>query len=84
MDKSPSAFPVVVEGGEFSGLHAELSYGMSLRDYLAAAAVQSVSCGILAEQYIDSGSAAIGLAIAAYEIADAMLGAREAKGGESK
>lgn len=46
-------------------------YGMSLRDAFAIAAVQSVSCGIIAEA--NRGTSAKSLAAAAFEIADAML-----------
>jgi hypothetical protein len=49
-----------------------LSGGMSLRDYFAAAAVQSVSCGIMAET-TEGGTAAMSVAISAYKIAEAML-----------
>lgn len=51
--------------------------GMTLRDYFAAVAVQSVSCGIIAEGFTDNEGAPFRLARAAYEIADAMLAARE-------
>lgn len=46
-----------------------------LRDEFAMAAIQSVSCGILAES--NHGTTAASLAFAAYEIADAMLEARK-------
>ena len=45
--------------------------GMSLRDYFAAAAVQSVVCGILADQ--NGKQDPDWLASTAYDIADAMI-----------
>lgn len=48
---------------------------MTLRDYFAGQAVQSVSCGVIAEAH--HGTTAQTLAVTAYEIADAMLAARE-------
>lgn len=50
----------------------------TLRDEFAIAAIQSVSCGIIAEA--DRGTTAESLACAAYEIADAML--EERRGGK--
>ncbi len=47
---------------------------MTLRDYFAAAAIQSVSCGIIADQ--NHGTTEGSLAATAYNIADAMLLAR--------
>ena len=43
----------------------------TLRDEFAMAAIQSVSCGIIAEA--NHGTTAGSLAAAAYEIADAMM-----------
>lgn len=65
------AFP-----GGLDGERQPWNDGISVRDYLAAAAVQSVSCGIIAEA--NHGTTPSSLAFAAYEIADAMLLAREA------
>jgi hypothetical protein len=51
-----------------------LSGGMTLRDYFAAAALQSVSCGIIAEA--NHGTTELSLAATAFNIADAMLAVR--------
>jgi hypothetical protein len=68
-DKSEPAFP-----GGLDGERKPWNDGMSLRDYFAAQAVTSVSCGIIAEA--NHGTTADSLAWAAYDIADAMLKAR--------
>jgi hypothetical protein len=81
MTPNQSAFPHLPvatcdASGAFCGF-TQTSTGMSLRDYFAASAVQSVSAGIIAESYTDNLSAEGKLARAAFEIADAMLAARE-------
>lgn len=74
MNNGGPAFPIVVEGGENSGLHSELFYGMSLRDWFAGQAL----IGILGARngfLVDVGTTnAPGWA---YDVADAMLAARE-------
>jgi hypothetical protein len=64
--KNPPAFPVSLDMAELILL--ENGYGMDLRDYFAAKAMLRTSVGSSYEQ----------LAKTAYEIADAMLKAREA------
>lgn len=49
--------------------------GMTLRDYFAAAAIQSVSCGIIATA--NTGTTEESLAATAYSMADAMLKERD-------
>ena len=61
---NPQAFPI-------SGMGKE-NMGMTLRDYFAAKAMQSMNSR---EDYLDAPADAI--AIDAYALADAMLGARE-------
>jgi hypothetical protein len=78
-----SAFPRVsrqnVKGMDHNGYaierQAEVYFpGMTLRDYFAAAALQSVSCGIIAEA--NHGTTELSLAATAFNIADAMLAVR--------
>jgi hypothetical protein len=63
--KNPQAFPTHPEG---SLIHD----GMTLRDYFAAKAMQSMNSR---EDYVDAPADAI--ALDAYALADAMLAARE-------
>jgi hypothetical protein len=90
VDDGGPAFPFVAEGGAMSGLHPEISVGMSLRDYFAAHAL-----GLLlafpepdptgaSELTIGPGIDAIATHYAkvSYIYADAMLTARkEGQGG---
>jgi hypothetical protein len=65
MDKTPTAFPWT---------HDNITCtGMTLRDYFAAKAMQSMNSR---EDYVDAPADAI--ALDAYALADAMLKAREA------
>jgi len=68
MNNQP-AFPVFPET---SGGHAAAFQGMTLRDYFAAKAMQSMNSR---EDYIDTPADVI--ALDAYALADAMLKARE-------
>ena len=67
------AFPFIIELDDKKSM--AYSHGMTLRDYFAAKAMQ----GELAAQSVDGGSwnDADKLAVYAYQIADAMLKARE-------
>ena len=67
------AHPVSDASGAICGFQGG-GPGMSLRDYFAASALQSVSCGIIAEA--NHGTTPESLAVAAYSIADAMMTAR--------
>ena len=73
---NPSAFPHTVEykGSDCGGIvpHG----GMTLRDYFAAKAMQAVITGYATQNKVDSYSDY--WAGFAYEMADAMLKAREA------
>lgn len=67
---------------EWSDAHGNISpqeYGMSLRDYFAAKAMQ----GFAADPNAVWKNGAGGMARCAYEWADAMLKASEQKGGEA-
>lgn len=66
--KTPQAFPYSGEGDELN-----YSKGMTLRDYFAAKAMQSMNSR---EDYLDTSAKAI--ALDAYALADAMLKARQA------
>lgn len=66
------AFPVVVEGGDMSGLHSNLWEGMTLRDWFAGMALQ----GLITCPAASSGTKA-DIAIWAYSYADAMLEERK-------
>ena len=52
-------------------MSATVAETKTLRDEFAMAAIQSVSCGIIAEA--NHGTTAASLAAASYEIADAMM-----------
>lgn len=67
-----SAFPVVVEGGDNSKLWPELDKGMTLRDYFAAKAMQGYVAACP-----DVLPPTPRCAEWAYEMADAMLAARD-------
>ncbi len=77
-DNGGSAFPdfpiyeLDEEGGVYSITHDQQSLGMSLRDYFAAAALQ----GMLSEPSLRAKPEEF--ASKSYELADAMLKAREA------
>lgn len=71
MNASP-AFPLAAS--EYGGNGPE--YGMTLRDYFAAKAMQSFLT-ITAEQEMDEQVAYKAVATMSYRIADAMLAARE-------
>lgn len=78
VDDGGPAFPFVAEGGAMSGLHPEISVGMSLRDWFAGQAL----AGWLASFPVDAAVKVPNVASFAYEIADAMLTARkEGQGG---
>ena len=66
--KTPQAFPYSGEGDELN-----YSKGMTLRDYFAAKAMQAMESRELPKSIL-----AIDVAEAAYEMADAMLKARQA------
>lgn len=81
------AFPHVAEGGIDSGLHPNVEFGMSLRDYFAAAVAQGLSVGCAGMLGKDFSAYAKGpcnavIAERAYSVADAMLAARAAQGGK--
>jgi hypothetical protein len=68
--------------------HFRQHYGLSMRDYFAAAALQGTLAslagdaalgGFIKAKEADGLSAEAALALGAYEIADAMLKAREAQ-----
>ena len=61
------AFPHEERGGD--GMPIKDHFGMTLRDYFAAKAMQSL--------IVHYGSQGIGLASLSYEMADAMLAERE-------
>ena len=65
---NPPAFPVFPETG---GGHAAAFQGMSLRDYFAAKAMQEMMVDVYAPNFDY-------IANTAYEMADAMMKAREA------
>ena len=67
------AFPTAEQRFPDGVLHTEATYGMTLRDYFAAKAMQ----GILASPTTDPTSDSLAIAKAAYEMADDMLKARE-------
>lgn len=67
--KNPPAFPVAFKWGE----DLKEYNGMTLRDYFAAKAMQSMNTR---EDYIDAPADVI--ALDSYALADAMLKAREA------
>lgn len=68
--KNISAFPLHNHGTQTLGMHFT---GMTLRDYFAAKAMQSIlNAGISSAQYEDDAEQA-------YVIADAMLKARNVK-----
>jgi len=78
---NPQAFPVLIENWR-GDVRAEMK-GMSLRDYFAAAALPAIISGVCAGQHhagMLEGETSVVPAMArnAYEIADAMLKAREA------
>lgn len=62
---NPFAFPI-------STIDGYNQKGMTLRDYFAAKAMQSINFGSLSQYYLDHAKQS-------YEIADAMLKAREEK-----
>jgi hypothetical protein len=68
MNENTFAFP-----HEITHLQKPLTAGMTLRDYFAAKAMQSMNSR---EDYINTPADAI--ALDAYDLADAMLKAREA------
>jgi hypothetical protein len=65
---NPPAFPLHNHGTQTLGLHFT---GMTLRDYFAAKAMQGILADPTTPEIMD-------IANAAYEVADAMLKAREA------
>ena len=69
---NPPAFPLHNHGAQTLGLHVT---GMSLRDYMAAKAMQ----GYCADTDYKKDCGQEDTAIAAYAMADAMLCAREEK-----
>ena len=69
---NPPAFPVFPET---SGGHAAAFQGMTLRDYFAAKAMQGI-CN--SRSHSELKGHAIASAKVAYELADAMMKAREA------
>jgi hypothetical protein len=73
--KNPPAFPrsMFSQNGAFNSSAYSEGYGMDLRDYFAAKAMQSMN---MREDYIDTPANVI--ALDSYELADAMLKAREA------
>ena len=69
--KDISAFPIVVDYGD----DVKYQTGMTLRDYFAAKAMQGALAGIATRAEVVRYSELAGLA---YEVADAMMEAREA------
>jgi hypothetical protein len=67
------AFPVTPT--DRGGQCAPTEYGMTLRDYFAAKAMQ----GLLASPHADPRGGATVLAESAYIVADAMIAAREGR-----
>lgn len=67
------AFPCIGEHGE----RIENSGGMTIRDYFAAKAMQSIIAKIPFEEFPEDFSPYEKTAIGAYDYADAMLKARE-------
>jgi hypothetical protein len=68
---NPPAFPLHNHGAQTLGLHVT---GMSLRDYFAAKAMQGAMSGCAARGEVIMYSDLAGLS---YEMADAMMKARE-------
>lgn len=68
------AFPIPLQEGQSYQGHAPCD-GMTLRDYFAAKAMQA----IIAANNFDGPDYADGIAVDSYEMADAMLRAREPK-----
>lgn len=68
-----SAFPLVAEGHE----HV-LSIGLTARDYFAAKTMQGLVAGFVNVLHNDRRDFIKNIAPVAYDIADAMLAAREA------
>ena len=66
------AFPMVLEHGD--GAYTQV-FGMSLRDYFAAAALTGILASYSNEQHINSAAVS---AKEAYQRADAMIAARNA------
>lgn len=66
------AFPCGLASGHIDPLHP----GMTLRDYFAAKAMQGMCSS---DSYCVDGWAHSDIAVQAYQMADAMLRAREAK-----
>jgi hypothetical protein len=88
MDKldGGSAFPRSVWTSDVDGLKAEaFNNGMSLRDYFAAKAMQAAFAGVGAQQVAnrdqryDETNWSTVVALNAYEMADAMLKARDGR-----
>ena len=71
--KTPQAFPYSGEGDELN-----YSKGMTLRDYAAIKAMQSLMTNFLARELneVDPNGWMEGLAMDSYSMADAMLKAR--------
>ena len=69
-----NAFPEIEEDWDHGERIERHKPGMELRDYFAAKAMQGLCAGV---HWIDDNNA--GHAKTAYEIADAMLAARETK-----
>jgi hypothetical protein len=63
--ENPPAFPISHNGSTLPSMH-----GLTMRDYFAAMAMQSMLLTVKREQDVES------INIAAYRIADAMLKAR--------
>jgi hypothetical protein len=76
---NPPAFPLHNHGAQTLGLHVT---GMSLRDYMAAAALQGLLANPkLQQQILKEGGAHGGwIESSAWAFADAMMKARDGKG----
>lgn len=77
-DDGGAAFPLpdVFAPDEHGCVHVPGQFGMSLRDYFAAAALTGIC---VSDKFLRGKDFNEGQALWAYEIADAMLAARKAK-----
>lgn len=71
------AFPIVADGGPDSGLHPEIQYGMSLRDFFAGMAMQGIlAANAQTHEEVTDQNVDYVVAREAYRSADAMLAER--------
>jgi len=74
---NPQAFPVVLPPDKIKGWDAEQIPGMTLRDYFAAKAMQSIMDQPIIKLDSTTNDTFEILAIHSYQVADAMLKERE-------